>query len=88
MFGVGGGLVVDNHLDSFGGGVAHNAIEIIVRIGLCEVETCAVFHPIAIPSEIPAFHEHSSDAIFCGKVNVFFCEFRIRSVSRAVVPSV
>ena len=88
VLGVGSGLIMDNHLDTFRCCISHYFVEVVVGICFYEVESCAVFHPVAVPSEIPSFYQNASDAVFCGEVDIFFSEFRISSVPRSIVPCI
>ena len=92
ILGVGRGLIVDYHLDALGGGVFHDGVEVIVRVGLSEAEALAILHPVAVPAEVPAFDQHAAEVVRRREIDVALralgggtVAFRIQ---RIVVPCV
>src|SRR6185503_15715760 len=44
--------------------------QIEVRVRLREAEALAVCEPVAVPPDVPAFHEHAAKTVACGEVDV------------------
>ena len=92
MLGIGSGFVMDNHLHSLAAGIGHHFVEIVVRISLGEAEVLGIAHPVAVPSDIPAFNQHTLDVVFGCKVDVALgalggCPVLLR-IFRVIVPGV
>lgn len=52
--GVGRGLVVGDQVDALGPGVSGQLDQVVVGVGLAEIEVLAVAEPVAVPADVPA----------------------------------
>ena len=56
--------------------------QVVIRRRLAEVEVPTIGEPVAIPTHVPAFHQHAAEAVFRGEVDVASGVRRGRTVLR------
>ncbi len=84
---VGGGLVMTDQVHALALRVLGEPFEVEVGIRLREAERLAVREPVAVPTDVPALHEHAAKTVLGGEVDIAARVRRRRAVLRAGRPA-